>query len=84
MFLEELSKRQGKRHWCEPFEVLDTRSQKTSILFTFPTNDIACAQNYFNGNIDKAVFYARKEHLNKGKIAEKKLQKWITLSMRIF
>ena len=84
LFLEELSKRQGKRHWCEPFEVLDTRSQKTSILFTFPTNDIACAQNYFNGNIDKAVFYARKEHLNKGKIAEKNYKNGLPYQCEFF
>lgn len=84
LFLEELNKRKGKRHWCEPFEVLDKYSQKTSMLFTFPTNDIACVQNYFDGNISKAVFYARKEHLNKGKIAEKKYKDGLPYECEFF
>lgn len=73
-FLEELNKRQGKRHWCEPFEIKNRKSQETRFLYTFPTSNLACVQEYLKGSIDRSIFYARHNHINKGKIAEKTYQ----------
>lgn len=70
-FLKELEKRKTKRHWCEQFEVVDEKSGKTKFLFSFPTNDLACVQEYECGELERAVFYERIGHVNKGKIAEK-------------
>ena len=69
-FLKELKKRENKRHWNESFEIKDRRGN-TKYMFLFPTKDIACVQVFVSGELHHSYFYARKEHLNKGKIAEK-------------
>lgn len=69
-FLKELNKREGKRHWNEPFEIKDKKGN-TSYMFLFPTDDIACVQEFFSGELGYSYFWARKGHINKGKIAKK-------------
>ena len=69
-FLRELSRREGKRHWNETFETKD-KDGNTKYMFLFPTYDIACVQNFVDGDIYKSSFFDRAGHINKGKIAEK-------------
>lgn len=72
-FLRELNRREGKRHWNEPFEIKD-RAGNTAYMFLFPTDDIACVQEFVSGEIYNSYFFARMGHINKGKIAEKRYE----------
>ena len=70
-FLQELNKRAGKRHWNEMFETKDSDGN-TKYIFLFPTDDIACVQEFLSGEISYSHFFARSGHINKGKIAQKR------------
>ena len=69
-FLKELNKREGKHHWNESFEIKKLDGS-TRYMFLFPTNNIACVQQFGSDGIYMSDFFARKGHINRGKIAEK-------------
>lgn len=69
-FFKELKKRQKQQSELNAFDVKDNDGNLL-FMFSFPTENIACAQKYKNGQISCAYFYARDGHLNNGLIARK-------------
>lgn len=69
-FLNELKKRQKQQSELNAFDVKDNDGNML-FMFSFPTENTACAQKYENGQISRAYFYERDGHLNDGLIAKK-------------
>lgn len=84
-FLQELKNHEkNQQQGCEFYEIKDVWSEDTKFIFSFPTDKIACVQEFISGRMHYSYFYARQGRVNQGLRARKRYEKGLPYSCAFF